>query len=106
MSTKTEDHAIQERLSLERTIMSNQRTFLSFLRTSMYFLVAGLSIRGLLGIEEDNIIHLALYAISGVLLIVGIFVFFSYRNKCRMVKRYLGDFHQGPFTRKGPFSGN
>lgn len=97
------DPALQERLSLERTIMSNHRTFLSFLRTSMYFLVAGLSIKSLLGLTEDHIIHISLYAISGILFIVGIIVFFQYRSKCRKVKRYLADSNSGPFQREQVF---
>lgn len=42
------DLLLRENLALQRTILANQTTFLSFLRTSMYFLVAGLSIKNLL----------------------------------------------------------
>lgn len=90
MSTPN-DSLIQERLSLERTVMSNQRTLLSFLRTSMYFLVAGLSIRSILGMKDDLIIHILLYAISGILFITGIILYFQFRNKCRAMRIHLGE---------------
>jgi putative membrane protein len=35
------DLILRERLALQRTILANQSTFLSFLRTSLYFLIAG-----------------------------------------------------------------
>lgn len=42
------DLILRERLTLQRTILANQSAFLSFLRTSLYFLIAGLSIRNVL----------------------------------------------------------
>ena len=46
------DLILREKLALQRTILANQSTFLSFLRTSMYFLMAGLSLTNLLLIEN------------------------------------------------------
>ncbi len=33
------DLILRERVAVERTVMANQRTFLSFLRSSLYFLL-------------------------------------------------------------------
>lgn len=41
------DLILRENLAIQRTIMANQTTFLSFIRTSMYFLVAGLSVQNI-----------------------------------------------------------
>lgn len=93
------EEPLQERMSLERTVMANHRTFLSFLRTSMYFLVAGLSVKNLLGLKEDHVIHITLYAISGILLIVGIVLFFQYRRKCAGIRNFLGE-HKSSIFKK------
>jgi putative membrane protein len=42
------DLILRERLAIQRTILANQSTFLAFLRTSMYFLIAGLSLKNVL----------------------------------------------------------
>jgi putative membrane protein len=42
------DLILRERLAIQRTNMANQTTLLSFVRTSLYFLIAGLSIHGFL----------------------------------------------------------
>lgn len=74
---------LQEKLSVQRTILANQTTFLAFLRTALYFLVAGLSIRNLLGLKEDNIIHLSFYAISGIIMVFGLI---NYARQSRKIK--------------------
>ena len=45
------DLILGERLALQRTELANQSTFLSFLRTSMYFLMAGLTIHNVFSQE-------------------------------------------------------
>ena len=50
------DLILRERLALQRTVLANQSTFLSFLRTAMYFLIAGLSLKNLLKIENSIVI--------------------------------------------------
>ena len=46
------DLILREKLALERTVLANQSTFLAFLRTSMYFLVAGVSINNLTTVKS------------------------------------------------------
>ena len=50
------DLILRERLALQRTVLANQSTFLSFLRTAMYFLIAGLSLKNVLKIENSIVI--------------------------------------------------
>lgn len=50
------DLILRERLALQRTVLANQSTFLSFLRTAMYFLIAGLSLKNSLKIENSIVI--------------------------------------------------
>ena len=60
------DLILREKLALQRTILANQTTFLSFLRTSMYFLIAGLSVKNLLEIENSLLIQSGLFIVSFV----------------------------------------
>lgn len=46
------DLILRERLALQRTILANQSTFLAFMRTSMYFFIAGLSLESLLNMTN------------------------------------------------------
>lgn len=85
------DLILREKLSIERTIMANQTTFLSFLRTALYFLVAGLSIRNLLKMTDDNIIHLSFYIISGIILLIGIFNYFKQNKKIAKTRKHIGN---------------
>ena|SRR5690554_4797291 len=68
------DLILREELAIQRTFLANQSTFLSFLRSSMYFLVAGLSVNKLIDGNEVVIFEYILFVISGLLLVVGIFV--------------------------------
>ena len=47
------DLILREKLAVQRTVMANQTTLLSFIRTSLYFLVAGLSLKSLLKLENS-----------------------------------------------------
>ena len=62
------DLILREKLALQRTILANQSTFLAFLRTSMYFSVAGLSVRSLLKIDNGFYLELILFSISFIIL--------------------------------------
>jgi putative membrane protein len=62
--TVNKDLILRERLALQRTTLANQTTILAFIRTAMYFFVAGLSTRNLLAIENSLIIEVAFYTIA------------------------------------------
>ncbi|MDR2036927.1 MAG: DUF202 domain-containing protein [Bacteroidales bacterium] len=70
---------LRDKLAIQRTRLANQTTFLAFLRTSMYFLVAALSIRNLLDLP-NRMFEVLLFIISGILLIVGFINFFYQKN--------------------------
>ena len=62
--TVNKDLILRERLALQRTTLANQTTVLAFIRTAMYFFVAGLSTRNLLAIENSLIIEVVFYTIA------------------------------------------
>ncbi len=83
---------LRESLALQRTTLANQTTFLSFLRTAMYFSVAGLSTRNVLKIENSLLIELSFYGISFMILILGIINFFKHKKMITTNKKHVGDY--------------
>jgi putative membrane protein len=93
MSEKVNKNLIlRESLALQRTTLANQTTFLSFLRTAMYFAVAGLSTRNVLQIENSLLIEISFYTISLFILILGIVNFFRHKKMIIENKKHIGDY--------------
>lgn len=86
------DLILRERLALQRTILANQSTFLAFLRTSMYFFVAGLSLESLLKIENSFIIEWFLFISSFVIFCIGIFNYFKHKKMISNNEKHIGDY--------------
>ena len=86
------DLILRERLALQRTILANQSTFLAFLRTSMYFFVAGLSLESLLKIENSFIIEWFLFIGSFVIFCIGIFNYFRHKKMILENEKHIGDY--------------
>jgi putative membrane protein len=86
------DLILREKLALQRTVLANQSTFLAFLRTAMYFLIAGLSLKNLLKIENSMLIEIALFSVSGIILIIGIVNYFKHKKSILENKKHIGDY--------------
>jgi putative membrane protein len=86
------DLILRERLALQRTVLANQSTFLAFLRTAMYFLIAGLSLKNLLKIENSTVIEVFLFIISFVILVLGIFNYFKHKKSILENKKHIVDY--------------
>lgn len=70
------DLVLREKLALQRTIMANQTTFLAFLRTSLYFVVAGLTIHQVLEVKGGHFFEGLFLSIAALLFLLGIINFF------------------------------
>jgi len=86
------DLILREKLALQRTVLANQATFLAFLRTSMYFLIAGLSIRQLVENSNAIIYEIVLFGVSFIVLIAGIINYFRNDKKIKQSKIHIGDY--------------
>ncbi|GGG91407.1 hypothetical protein GCM10007415_27500 [Parapedobacter pyrenivorans] len=86
------DLILRERLAIQRTIMANQSTFLAFLRTAMYFAVAGISIDQLLKLPGGHVIEHLFLAISAVVLVVGIVNYVVQNKKIKASEKHIGDY--------------
>lgn len=90
--TINKDLILRERLALQRTILANQTTFLAFLRTALYFFIAGLSAQNLLKIKNAPFVEISLYTVSIILLILGILNFFKHKKMIFKNEKNIGDY--------------
>lgn len=65
----------------------------------MYFLVAGLSIKNLFGMENGLVYQVGFYAISIFIFGFGIFNFFHQKKKIDESRIHIGNF-QGDYLKK------
>lgn len=83
---------LRERLALQRTILANQSTFLAFLRTSMYFFIAGLSLKSLMKVDDSFIIEIFFFTISFLLFLIGVFNYFKHKKMIHDNEKNIGDY--------------
>lgn len=86
------DLILREKLALQRTTLANQTTVLSFLRTAMYFSVAGLSTRNVLKIENGVIIEYSFYFVGFIILVLGLINFFKHQKLILENRKHIGNF--------------
>ena len=91
--TINKDLILRENLALQRTVLANQSTFLTFLRTSMYFLVAGLIINNIFQLEEGALVYQVLFYTTSVgILTFGIFNYHKQKRKINESKAQVGNY--------------
>lgn len=86
------DLILREKLALQRTVLANQTTLLSFLRTAMYFLVAGLSVKNLLKVNNSLPFEVLFYVIAGFILVFGTINYVRQKKKINDSKRHIGSY--------------
>ncbi|OCB78535.1 DUF202 domain-containing protein [Flavobacterium crassostreae] len=86
------DLILRERLALQRTTLANQTTLLAFLRTAMYFAVAGLSTHNVLKIQNSLLIEIGFYTSSVVILVLGIINFWRHKKRIAQNRKHIGDY--------------
>ena len=86
------DLILREKLALARTVLANQSTLLAFIRTSMYFLVAGVSINNLTTIKQGHLIEILFIVISVILLITGFLNYWKQKKRIAKSEQHIGDY--------------
>ena len=86
------DLILRERLAIQRTVMANHTTLLSFIRTALYFSVAGLTLHNLLDVRFGLLIEIVCWIIAAVILITGIVNYKRHQQKIRESERHVGDY--------------
>ncbi len=82
---------LSEKLTIEMTYLSNERSFLAYVRTVMVFLSSGVAIMEIKTLYEYRIIAYILLSISPIILIIGIYRFFSVK---KAVNQTVEHFHK------------
>lgn len=82
---KNNDLILREELALERTKMAQYRTFLSFLRTALYFPVAGISMNQALSLSYGIYLQWTGIGIGAAIFVAGIV--FNHVSNLR-IKKY------------------
>jgi putative membrane protein len=86
------DLILREKLAVQRTVMANQTTLLSFIRTSLYFLVAGLSLKSLLKLENSLLFQITFYVVSFSTMIIGVYNYFKQKRLIQSSEIHIGDY--------------
>ncbi len=97
MDTKTQQHInkdliLRERLAIERTSMANDRTLLSFVRTSLYFIIAGITLNNLLNISYGFWLEISCWAVAILLLVIGFINFYKQKKKLKISMMHVGNY--------------
>lgn len=86
------DLILREKLAVQRTILANQVTLLSFIRTALYFLVAGLSLKSLLKIENSIVLEVILFTAAAAIMVYGIVNFYIHNKAIKKSEIHIGNF--------------
>ncbi|WP_375586381.1 DUF202 domain-containing protein [Cyclobacterium xiamenense] len=82
MENQTEETLIvRDFLARQRTKLANDRTLLSYIRTSLYFIVSGTALIKVEDLENVKDLGYLSFLISVVLLILGFINFFRLKKK-------------------------
>ncbi|MDF2159289.1 DUF202 domain-containing protein [Algoriphagus sp. CAU 1675] len=84
MEKDTEDELIiRDLLARQRTTLANDRTLLSYIRTSLYFLVSGTALFEVENLNPIQDLGYLAFGLSIVLLVVGVVNYFRVRRRLR-----------------------
>ncbi len=86
------DLILREKLAIERTVMANQRTFLSFLRTALYFSIAGITINELMELKHGDSIVVLFWIVAFLLLLIGLVAFLRQRKNIADSRKHIGNY--------------
>jgi putative membrane protein len=67
-----EEIILRDHLALERTKLANERTLLSYIRTSLYLVLGGIAFLGMRDLEEIKKLGYFSISLAIVILIIGI----------------------------------
>lgn len=88
------DLVLREYLAIERTRLANERTLLTYIRTGLYFLVAGSTLGHLIDTPFWNMMGLPLVLIGVAIPLLGVVRFLRVGRKIRDSKQYVGQASQ------------
>jgi putative membrane protein len=86
------DLILRERLAIERTQMANDTTLLAFMRTALYFSIAGMSVNRLLNVSYGTVIEIVFWSIAILILSIGIYKYQKQKQRLKDNQKHIGDY--------------
>lgn len=78
-----EEIILRDHLAMERTKLANERTLLSYIRSSLYLLLGGIAFLGMKDFEEIRFMGYLSLFLSVMLLVIGIVRFMQLKNQLK-----------------------
>ena len=85
------DLVLREYLAIERTKLANETTLLAYIRTGLYFLVAGSTLGHLIESTFWRIADLPLIIIGLIIMSLGLIRYFRLRKSIEASKKNIGN---------------
>lgn len=86
------DLILREKLAIERTDMANDRTLLSFIRTSLYFAIAGMTVNSLLKVNYGVAVEISFWSLAVLLFVIGFIKFRRQKKKLKANEKHIGNY--------------
>ena len=75
------EKSLRDYLAIDRTVLANRRTLLSFIRTGIYFFFTALAILHIDGLEPFALYIYPLFAVGILVIIAGVISYFRVRKR-------------------------
>ena len=85
------DLVLREYLAIERTRLANERTLLTYIRTGLYFLVAGSTLGHLIDTTFWEMMGLPIIIIGAMITAYGVVRFVRMGRQIEKSKKYVGN---------------
>lgn len=85
------DLVLREYLAIERTKLANETTLLAYIRTGLYFLVAGSTLGHLLMTRFWKIVGTPLIVIGLIIMLLGVIRYLRLRKSIEGSKKNIGN---------------
>ena len=85
---------LRDYLAIDRTKLANQRTLLSFMRTSLYLVISGIALMKVKALEGMVWLGYIVIALSLVLFVIGLVNFLLFRKKIKSGYQQADEFQQ------------
>jgi putative membrane protein len=81
--------SVNDQLAIERTIMANDRTLLSFIRTTLYFVVAGLTLIQFISVKYGVLLQVVFFMLAAFTLVMGLYKYRQQLGRIRQSRNYI-----------------
>lgn len=85
------DLVLREYLAIERTKLANERTLLTYIRTGLYFLVAGSTLGHLIDTVFWNMMGVPIIVIGVIIVALGVVRFIRVGREIRNSTKHVGN---------------